>query len=187
MGSNPTGPTFRYTGPTRSAAFSNPGLLAFSDDWYFVRLSTREPLAFGSEKNCYIEADIGKIWNEYERLVDKAHFDKEGRAVVNVRWIVRSAGVISLTTVMDTILLKRDSADKSIVTKLSADEALQYMIANDFCNPHQLVKDQRKLELRKDFFRRYFKQTNVYMVNTIMPPQETQQKIREMLNVSDSL
>lgn len=158
-----------------------------SDDWYFVRLSSREPLAFGSEKNCYIEADIGKIWNEYERLVDKAHFDREGRAVVNVRWIVGSGGVIPLTTIMDIILLKRDLADKRIVTKLSADEALQYMIANDFCNPHQLVKDQRKLELRKDFFYRYFKQTNAYMVNTIMPPQETQKKIREILNVSSNL
>ncbi|MEM3459471.1 MAG: hypothetical protein QXW63_00065 [Candidatus Bathyarchaeia archaeon] len=158
-----------------------------SDDWYFVRLSSREPLAFGSEKNCYIEADIGKIWNEYERLVDKAHFDKEGRAVVNVRWIVGSGGVIPLTTMRDIILLKRDPADKRIVTKLSVDEALQYMIANDFCNPHQLVKDQRKLELRKDFFHRYFKQTNVYMVNTIMPPRETQQRIREILNVSSKL
>ena len=29
-----------------------------SDDWYFVRLSNREPLMFGSEKNCYINADI---------------------------------------------------------------------------------------------------------------------------------
>jgi len=150
-------------------------------------LSSREPLAFGSEKNCYIEADIGKIWNEYERLVDKAHFDREGRAVVNVRWIVGSGGVIPLTTIMDIILLKRDLADKRIVTKLSADEALQYMIANDFCNPHQLVKDQRKFELRKDFFHRYFKQTNAYMVNTIMPPQETQKKIREILNVSSNL
>lgn len=158
-----------------------------SDDWYFVRLSSREPLAFGSEKNCYIEADIGKIWNEYERLVDKAHFDKEGRAVVNVRWIVGGGGVIPLTTIMDIILLKRNPADEKIVTKLNTDEALQYMIANDFCNPHQLVKGQRKLELRKDFFCRYFNQTNVYMINTIMPPQETQQKIREILNVSSNL
>ena len=33
----------------------------FSDEWYFVRLFSREPLAFASEKNCYIKADIGKI------------------------------------------------------------------------------------------------------------------------------
>ena len=154
-----------------------------SDDWYFVRLSSREPLAFGSEKNCYIEADIGKIWNEYERLVDKAHFDKEGRAVVNVRWIVGSGGVIPLTTIRDVILLKRNPTDSRIVTNLSTDEALQYITKNDFCNPHQLVKDKRKFKLRKEFFRRYFEQTNVYMVNTIASPQETQQKIRETLKV----
>ena len=67
-----------------------------SDDWYYVRLSTREPLAFGSEKNTYIQADIGKILNEYESLADKARLDSHGRAVVNVRWIVGSGGVIPL-------------------------------------------------------------------------------------------
>ena len=128
-----------------------------SDDWYFVRLSSREPLAFGSEKNCYIEADIGKIWNEYERLVDKATFDQKGRAVVNVRWIVGSGGVIPMTTMKKIVLLKRDPEDKAIVTPLSTDEALEYLLAHDFCNPHQLVRDDRKIELRKDFFRRYFR------------------------------
>jgi hypothetical protein len=156
-----------------------------SDDWYFVRLSSREPLAFGSEKNCYIEADIGKIWNEYERLVDKAHFDREGRAVVNVRWIVGSGGVIPLTTMNEIILLKRDPKDKMIVTCLNEEEALQYILANDFCNPHQLVRDHRKLKLRKDFFREYFKQTSVHLVNTTGIPQETQQRIREIVARSE--
>jgi hypothetical protein len=122
-----------------------------SDDWYFVRLSNREPLAFGSEKNCYINADIGKIWNEYERLVDKARFDAKGRAVVNVRWIVGNGGVIPLVTLRKIILLKRDSNDKTVVTKLDADEALRYVVEHDFCNPHQLVRDERKLQLRADF------------------------------------
>ena len=152
-----------------------------SDDWYFVRLSTREPLAFGSEKNFYIEADIGKIWDEYEKLVDKARFDRQGRAVVNVRWIVGSGGVIPITTVREVFLLKRDPADKKIVTELTVNEALKYLIANDFCNPHQLVKDKRKLELRKNFFREYLKQTNVHLINTTGTPRETQQKIREII------
>ena len=154
-----------------------------SDDWYFVRLSSREPLAFGSEKNCYIEADIGKIWNEYERLVDKARFDKKGRAVVNVRWIVGSGGVIPMATMRKIILLKRDAQDKNIVTKLSTEGALEYMLAHDFCNPHQLVRDNRKIELRKDFFRRYFEQTDVYIVNTTGTPQATQTEIRAILSV----
>jgi hypothetical protein len=156
-----------------------------ADDWYFVRLSSREPLAFGSEKNCYIEADIGKIWNEYERLVDKARFDQKGRAVVNVRWIVGGEGVIPMTTMKKIILLKRDPEDKNIVTELSTDDALQYMLKNDFCNPHQLVKDSRKIELRKEFFRRYFEQTIVYLVNTTGTPQETQAQIRALLSVKN--
>jgi len=154
-----------------------------SDDWYFVRLSSREPLAFGSEKNCYIEADIGKIWNEYERLVDKARFDQKGRAVVNVRWIVGSGGVIPMATMRKIILLKRDFQDKNIVTKLSTEGALEYMLAHDFCNPHQLVRDNRKIELRKDFFRRYFEQTDVYLVNTTGTPQATQTEIRAILSL----
>ena len=160
-----------------------PTARLISDDWYFVRLSSREPLAFGSEKNCYIEADIAKIWNEYERLVDKATFDQKGRAVVNVRWIFGNGGVIPMTTMKKIILLKRDPQDKNIVTLMNADEALQYLLALDFCNPHQLVRDNRKIELRKDFFRRYFSQTDVYLVNTTGTPRETQEEIRRIIHV----
>jgi hypothetical protein len=154
-----------------------------SDDWYFVRLSSREPLAFGSEKNCYINADIGKIWNEYERLVDKAKFDQKGRAVVNVRWIVGNDGVIPLVTMRKILLLKREPEDKTILTRLNPDEATRYLVAHDFCNPHQLVRDERKLQLRTNFFRRYFEQTEVYLVNTTGTPQETQAEIRSLLAV----
>jgi hypothetical protein len=154
-----------------------------SDDWYFVRLGSREPLAFGSEKNCYIEADMGKIWNEYEQLVGKASFDSKGRAVVNVRWIVGAGGVIPMTTMKKIILLKRDAADKQIVRHLETDDALQYVVERDFCNPHQLVRDQRKMELRRQFFRSYFGQTDVYLVNTTGTPQETQTEIRRVLGV----
>ena len=160
---------------------SMKGARLVGDDWYFVRLSSREPLAFGSEKNSYIEADIGKIWGEYEKLVKNVHFDPEGRAVVNVRWIVGSGGVIPMTTIQEIILLKRDPEDKTIVSRLDAKEGLQYLLANNFCNPHQLVKDQRKLKLRRDFFHQYLKQTSVHLVNTILPPHETQRRIREII------
>ena len=159
----------------------NPTARLISDDWYFVRLSSREPLAFGSEKNTYIQAGIGKIWNEYERLVDKATFDQRGRAIVNVRWIVGSGGVIPMATLHKIILLKRDPTDKSIVTTLTADEGVEYLLAHNFCNPHQLVKDQRKIELRTNFFRKLFKQTDVHLVNTTASPHETQEEIRKLL------
>jgi hypothetical protein len=160
-----------------------PTARLISDDWYFVRLSSREPLAFGSEKNTYIQADIGKIWNEYERLVDKAQFDQRGRAIVNVRWIVGNGGVIPMATVQKIILLKRDPSDKNIVTTLNVEEALQYMLAHNFCNPHQLVKDNRKIAVRTNFFRRLFEQTDTYLVNTTGSPHETQDEIRAVLSL----
>jgi len=52
------------------------------------------------------------------------------------------------------------------VTKLSTADAMQYLLAHDFCNPHQSVRDNRKIELRKEFFRSYFEQTDVHLVNT---------------------
>ena len=161
----------------------NPTARLISDDWYFVRLSSREPLAFGSEKNTYIQADIGKIWNEYERLVDKALFDQRGRAIVNVRWIVGNGGVIPMATINKIIMLKRDPSDKGIVTELDADGAVEYLLENNFCNPHQLVKDKRKIEVRKKFFQRLFEQTDIYLVNTTASPHETQEEIRKVLSL----
>ncbi len=160
-----------------------PTARLISDDWYFVRLSTREPLAFSSEKNTYIQADIGKIWNEYERLVDKAQFDLRGRAVVNVRWIVGGGGVIPMATLQKIILLKRDPSDVRIVTSLTVDDAIQYLLEHDFCNPHQLVHDQRKLELRTAFFQKLFEQSDVHLVNTTGTPNETQTAIRTLLSL----
>lgn len=160
-----------------------PTARLISDDWYFVRLSTREPLAFGSEKNTYIQADIGKIWNEYERLVDKATLDQRGRAIVNVRWIVGGGGVIPMATIHKIIFLKRDPQDKRIVIPLTQEEAVQYLLDNNFCNPHQLVKDERKLALRTGFFRKLFQQTKVYLINTTGTPQETQSEIRKVIGL----
>jgi hypothetical protein len=160
-----------------------PTARLISDDWYFVRLSSREPLAFGSEKNTYIQADIGKIWNEYERLVDKAQFDQRGRAIVNVRWIVGSGGVIPMATIQKIIMLKRDPSDSNIVTEMDTDQAVQYLLRNNFCNPHQLVRDERKIQLRTRFFQKLFEQTDVYLVNTTGTPQSTQNEIRNLISL----
>ncbi len=156
-----------------------------SEDWYFVRLSSREPLAFGSEKNTYIQADIGKIWNTYESLIGKAQLDQCGRAIVNIHWIVGNGGVIPMATIHKIIFLKRDASDVNIVTPLSLEEALQFLLEHDFCNPHQLVKDERKLALRTDFFRRFLKQTDAYLINTTGTPQDTQSEIRATIGIEE--
>ena len=157
------------------------GVRVVSDDWFFVRLMGGRAVAFASEKNFYIQADIADVWGEYQKLVDKAEFDSMGRAVVNVRWIVGKGKILPMTTLKKAILLKRDPEDKSILNRLSADEASRYVESVDFCNPHLLVKDERKTNMRRRFFRRLFSFLETYIVNTVAPIMESHKAIREII------
>ncbi|MCU0861780.1 MAG: hypothetical protein MUE65_05625, partial [Methanomassiliicoccales archaeon] len=141
----------------------HPEARLVTDDWFFVRLSEKRHLAFASEKNCYVEGDIGGIWKEFQPLVDKASFDGDERAIMNVRWIVGATGVVPMTSLHHVLLLKRDREDARVVRDIGAEEALAYLEANDFCNPHQLVRGERKMRLRSDFFRRLLERTEVHM------------------------
>ncbi|HIJ00595.1 MAG TPA: hypothetical protein HA366_03555 [Candidatus Methanomethylophilaceae archaeon] len=152
-----------------------------TDDWYFVRLSDRGPLAFGSEKNCYIDSDIGEVWNEYQPLVDQARFDNRRRAIVDVRWVAGLGAVIPMTSVHHIMFLKRDRDDPLIVREMDAEEAWYYLEENDLCNPHQMTRDHRKMGIRERFFRRYLQACEVHMVNTTGTPQETQSMLRKII------
>ncbi|HKZ40806.1 MAG TPA: hypothetical protein VJ044_07570, partial [Candidatus Hodarchaeales archaeon] len=139
------------------------GVRVISDDWFFVRLMADQAVAFSSEKNSYIQADIAEVWGEYKKLVDKAEFDSKGKAVVNVRWIIGKGKMLPMTTLKKAILLKRDAEDETIVRKLSPEEATRYIESVDFCNPHMLVKDERKLELSKQFFKEFFSSLEIHV------------------------
>jgi hypothetical protein len=140
-----------------------------------------QDVAFSSEKNFYIQADITETWGEYQKLVEKAEFDSKGRAVVNVRWIVGKGKILPLTTLRTAILLKREPEDDVIVRKLTPSEAVQCMETVDFCNPHLLVKHARKNALREWFFRGFFSRLETHLVNTTLPPIETHRAIKEEL------
>ena len=159
-----------------------PDARLITDDWFFVRMSERRPLGFGSEKNCYIDSDIGQIWGEFQPLVENVRFDNKQRAIVNVRWVTGRESVIPMTTMHEIILLKRDYEDPRLEYEMSPEDALEYLIKNDLCNPHQMVRDDRKLRIRHDFFRRFLSSGSVHMVNTVSTPQETQEIIRGLLN-----
>jgi len=82
------------------------------------------------------------------------------------------------------ILLKRDPEDRSILNQLSAEEASRYIEAVDFCNPHMLVKDERKSNLRRNFFKELFNSLEeIYIVNTVNPLNQTHKAIREVLGL----
>lgn len=158
-----------------------PDARLITDDWFFVRLSEKRHLAFGSEKNCYVDGDIAKIWPEYRPLVDRAKFDDAERAVLNVRRIIGDTGVIPMTSLWTVLLLKRDEGDATISRDMSVDEAMDYLERNDFCNPHQLVRDDRKMQLRRRFFGELLSKVDVHLINTRLPPEKTQEEIRRVV------
>jgi len=158
------------------------GVRVISDDWFFVRLMADQAVAFSSEKNYYIQADVAENWGEYKKLVDKAEFDSKGRAVVNVRWVVGKGKVLPMTTLKKAILLKRDHEDEAIVSRQSPEEATRYIEQVDFSNPHLLVKDERKKNLRRQFFKEFFAPLETYVVNTSASVLEAHRTIKEILD-----
>jgi hypothetical protein len=152
-----------------------------SDDWFFVRLYGGDALAFGSEKNFYIRADLATVWEEFKWVVDKAEFDQDGRAIIDIRWIIGKGRIVPLTTLKMVFFLKRDPEDKTICRELEAKEAVDYLEANGYFNPHLLVRNEQKAKLRRNFFQELFKRTSVHVVNTIQPPHRTQELLKNML------
>ena len=77
------------------------------------------------------------------------------------------------------VLLERDKNHPPFL-KLDIDEALDFMVGNDFCNPHQLIRNERKFKIRKNFFREVFSKQDVYLLNTIETPNESLNRIKDI-------
>ncbi len=152
-----------------------------SDDWFFVTFGTGRPSIRGSEKNCYIDADIGDVWEQYKPLVKNVVFDNKGRGIANIRWIAGRTSVVASASLKYVIMLKRDPEDPEVKRELTADEALEYLSSHDLCNPHQIVRDEFRNKLRRDFFRRLFTDCRTFLVNTTRPAKETQDIIRSII------
>ena len=156
-----------------------------SDDWYFVKLGNGRPIAYASEKNCYIDADIGDVWEEYKPLVSHVRFDNKGRGIANVRWVAGESSVIPMTKIRFVILLKRDHGDNVPIRQLTPEEGLEYLLANDLCNPHQIIWNDHKKKIRAKFFSDFLSNCEIYLVNTIKPAKETQELIRAAITRCD--
>lgn len=157
------------------------GVRVVADDWFFVRIEGDEAVAFGSEKNFYVQADIAEIWGEYQKLIQAAELDQKGRAVINVRRIVGKGRILPLTTVKKVVILKRDPYDEVRTREVGVEEAVDYLERNSFCNPHLLVKDDRKMRLRRRFFREFLSRSKVFIVNSVPPPVETNELIQKII------
>jgi hypothetical protein len=178
LGGSGAGKTTHTYGLLRS-----PRVRVVSDDWFYARIFGDDILAYGSEKNFYIRADLADIWKEFSGLVEKAVFDEKGRAVVDLRWVIGKGRILPLTTLENVIILKRDPSEEETVRELGGEEALQIMEANDYFNPHLLVHSDFKRSLRSRFFRALFARARVHEVNTRGTPEESQRAIKDILEI----
>ncbi|MGP8321774.1 MAG: hypothetical protein ACT6FE_05565 [Methanosarcinaceae archaeon] len=153
-----------------------------SDDWFFTRFQHGEAVCMSSEKNVYIREGIENDFEEFKPIMEQTHLDSKHRAVINLRNVIGAAKMHDKTTLETFFTLKRDLSDPQLIRTMNENEMIDHLLANNFCNPHLLVKDERKLELRIKFFEKLFRKVNPYIVNTISTPQKT---IDAMLDVMD--
>lgn len=154
-----------------------------SDDWFFARIFGPEILAFGSEKNFYIRQDLEQIWKEFGGLMQDREYDRDGRAVADLRWIIGKGRLIPLTTLKTLIILKRDAAEPAAERSLDREEARALFLRQQYFNPHLLVNNAYKKKLREEFLTGLLDRVAVYEINTTGTPDATQRLIRKIADI----
>jgi adenylate kinase family enzyme len=160
------------------------GVRVISDDWFYARIYGPDVLAYSSEKNFYIRADLAQIWSTFRWLVERAELDSEGRAVVDLRLAIGKGRILPLTTLRKVIILKRDPNDPEVVRELNASEALQILESRNYFNPHLLVNSPFKRKLREGFFESLLQRASAYQVNTTDEPELSQSRIRTIAGLT---
>ncbi|HML05289.1 MAG TPA: hypothetical protein VK426_05920 [Methanobacterium sp.] len=152
-----------------------------SDDWFFVRLFSNANVLYSSEKNSYIRDDIADVWTVFKDEIERVKLDVKGRGIADVNTLFNGR-IRESSTLKNVVLLERNK-DNPPFRKITPQEALDYMLENDFCNPHQLIRNERKLKLRTQFFEDLFCKQDVYLLNTIETPQESLDRIKNLAMV----
>ncbi|MEK6979106.1 MAG: hypothetical protein AABW86_02700 [Candidatus Micrarchaeota archaeon] len=151
-----------------------------TDDWFFVRLMGEDTLVFSSEKNSYIRDDLAHNWPTLAAKLHGISKDAHGRSVVDVKHIFGEEKVRERSVMQAIVLLTREKG-KQPFAKLTAMQAVAFLKKNDFCNPHQLRRDKKKMKTRAQFFSELFSRVPVYLLNTIETPKESLERIKGIL------
>ena len=149
-----------------------------SDDWFFTRLFSNAAVIYSSEKNSYIRDDLADVWKQFSEEVKRVKLDVKGRGIADVS-ILFHGRIRDSSTLKTVVLLERNEKNPPF-RKLDPDEGIDYLIKQDFCNPHQMIRDARKFNLRVNFFKDLFAKNDVYMLNTIETPQESLARIIDL-------
>ena len=156
----------------------NPDFNYISDDWFFTRLFNNSSVVYSSEKNSYIRDDIIDVWKCFSDELKKVKLDTKGRGIADVNTLF-GGRLRESSTLKSIVLLERNEEHLPFV-KLDVEDAVNFMVDKDFCNPHQLVRNNRKFDLRKNFFREIFSKLDVYLLNTIETPDESLNRIKDL-------
>lgn len=149
-----------------------------SDDWFFIRLFENGVMVYSSEKNSYIRDDIAKVWNKFSELLNRVKLDERGHGIADVNQVFK--GRVRESSTLKTIILLEREKDNLPFRKVKKAEALKFMLKKDFCNPHQLIRAERKIRLRKKFFQVLFSKVDVYILNTIEKPEDSLNRIKDL-------
>ncbi|MFH0738056.1 MAG: hypothetical protein V1827_05230 [Candidatus Micrarchaeota archaeon] len=158
----------------------DPAYKFVTDDWFFVRLADGGTAVYSSEKNSYIRGNLGKDYPQYAKQLKGVKRDCEDRAVIDVKRLLGSDRTQNESELSLTVLLTRDKK-LPILQKLSPKQALEFMLKNDFCNPHQLVRSKAKLKSRKAFYSELFRRAPVYLLNTIESPRQSLDRLKKLI------
>ncbi len=153
-----------------------------SDDWLFVRPYTHDVIAFSSEKNSYIREDLPRVWKEYGVLQEMVKLDNRKRGIADLSNVLGAGNIRRITNLTTLVLLKRDAKDKRKFWEMEPGEAFDYIKKNDYCNPqHQLIRDERKISMRDEFFRNFTSKVKCYMLNTTETPHASLGRLEEVV------
>lgn len=151
-----------------------------TDDWFFVRVGS-DVSVFSSEKNSYIRGNIEEDWEEYKGIFAKVSlkYDNKGRAVADVKMLFGEEKIKENSVMRAAVILTREPG-KPPFREVKPGEALAFLQKNDFCNPHQLVRDRTKRDVRAAFFRDMLSRMPVYILNTVEKPAESLKRLEEI-------
>jgi hypothetical protein len=151
-----------------------------SDDWFFTRLFDNAVVVYSSEKNSYIRDDIADVWKEFNEGLKQVKLDNRQRGIADVNTLFH--GRIRETSTLHSLVLLERNPHHPPFKKLTVKQALDYVSENDFCNPHQLIRDERKFNMRLNFFEEIFSKMDLYLLNTIESPAESLDRIKNLVD-----
>jgi hypothetical protein len=151
-----------------------------TDDWFFVRVGA-DVSVFSSEKNSYIRGNIEEDWKEYKGIFAKVplKYDNKGRAVADVKMLFGEEKIKENSVMRAAVILTREPG-KPPFREVKVGEALAFLQKNDFCNPHQLVRDRTKRDVRAAFFKDMLSKMPIFILNTVEKPAESLKRLEEI-------